>query len=123
MITKSWGNPRGMHIIDLSNNTYLFNFSEPATPTRIMSEAPWNILGSLLCLHRWTPQIDIHEIVFRYSPFWIQIHGVPLERISRVNAERIASKVGDVEEVEDPFVGNQIARGFMRARVLVDITN
>lgn len=122
MIIKSWGNPRGMYIVNLSTNTYLFNFSEPATPRRIMAEAPWNILGSLLCLHRWTPEFTVHEIDFTYSPFWIQIHGVPLDGISKENARRIASKVGEVEEVEDPFMGYKLARGFMRARVNVDIT-
>lgn len=122
MITKSWGNPRGMYILDLNTNTYLFNFSEPVTPRRIMAEAPWNILGSLLCLHRWTPEFTLHEIDFSYSPFWIQIHGVPLEGISKENARKIASKIGEVEVVEDPFVGYKLARGFMRARVCVDIT-
>lgn len=122
MIIKSWGNPRGTYIIDLSTNTFLFNFSEPATPRRIMAEAPWNILGSLLCLHRWTPEFTLHEIEFTHSLFWIQIHGVPLEGISKENARRIASKAGEVEEVEDPFVGYKLARGFMRARVCVNIT-
>lgn len=53
MIEKSWGNPKGLHIVDLNTNTYLFNFSEPQTPQRIMEEAPWNIMGCLLSLHRW----------------------------------------------------------------------
>lgn len=121
MIIKSWGSPKGLHIIDLQENTYLFNFSEPATPRRIMEDAPWNILGSLLCLHRWTPDLTLHEVDFSYSPFWIQIHGVPLQWFSTDNARRIASKVGEVEMVEDPFVGNKIVRGFMRARVQVEI--
>lgn len=69
-----------------------------------VEEAPWNIMGSLLCLHRWTPELSIHEIDFSYSPFWIQIHGVPLEGFSVQNATKIASRVGEVEKVETPLL-------------------
>lgn len=121
MILKSWGHPKGLHTIDLSMNTYMFNFSEAMTPRKIMEDAPWNILGSLLCLHRWVPKFSIHEVDYNFSPFWIQVHGVPLEGMSLANAQRIAEKVGEVEEVEDPLIGNKIVRGFLRAKVVVNI--
>lgn len=121
MVQKSWGFPKALHIIDLNINTYLFNFSEATTPRRILDEAPWNILGSLLCLYRWVPELSIHEVNFTFCPFWIQMHGVPLEGFSIANAKKIASMVGKVDEVEDPLVGNKIVRGFLRARVYVNI--
>lgn len=67
-------------------------------------------------------EISIHEVMYSYSPFWIQIHGVPLEGFSEENARRIAGKVGEVEKVENPIWNNQIVRGFMRAKVIVDLT-
>lgn len=69
MVQKSWGFPKGLHIIDLSTNTFLFNFAEATTPQRVIGEAPWNILGSLLCLHRWVPELSIHEVNFTFCPF------------------------------------------------------
>lgn len=122
MIMKSWGHPKGLHIIDLSKNTYLFNFSEDMTPRRIMEEAPWNILDSLLCLHRWVPEFSILEVDYSFSPFWIQVHGVPLEGMSLANVKKMAAMVGEIEEVEDPFIGNKIVCGFLRERVTVNIT-
>lgn len=74
-----------------------------------------------MCLHRWVPELSIHEVNFTFCPFWIQMHGVPLEGFSLTNARKIASKVGKVDEVEDPLVGNKIIRGFLRARVYVNI--
>lgn len=49
------------------------------------------------------------------------MHGVPLEGFSIANAKKIASMVGQVDEVEDPLVGNKIVRDFLRARVYVNI--
>lgn len=122
MVQKSWGHPKGLHIIDLNTNTYLFNFSEASTPRKIMEDAPWNILGSLLCLHRWVPEFSIHEVDYSFSPFWIQMHGVPLEGMSMANATKMAAMVGEIKEIEDPVVGNKLVRGFLRAKVVVNIT-
>ncbi|KAF7844037.1 kinesin KP1-like [Senna tora] len=58
MIIKSWGNPQGLHIVDLSRNTYIFNFKDAEMPQRIMQEVPWNVLGNLMSLQRWNSQIE-----------------------------------------------------------------
>lgn len=43
MILKSWNYPKGLHIIDLSTNTYLFNFSDCITPLKILEAALWKV--------------------------------------------------------------------------------
>lgn len=68
-ILKSWGFPKGLHIIDLQMSTYLFNFSEAFSPRRIMEEALWHILGYLLNLQRWIPEVSIHEVDYNFCPF------------------------------------------------------
>lgn len=122
MIMKSWGNPEGLEIIDFGKNTFLFNFKDFKTSQRIYDEGPWNILGSLLCLRRWVPEFTVFEIPFVQCPFWIQIHGVPLEGISKENATKIGSKLGEVLDVEEPIAEKRITRDFMRVRVSIDIT-
>ncbi|KAF7828451.1 homeobox-leucine zipper protein HAT4 [Senna tora] len=122
MLIRSWGFPKGLHIVDLQMNTFLFNFSEADTPNRIMEDAPWSVLGYLVSLQRWVPEVAIHEVDYDLIPFWVQIHGAPLNGISENNARRIAERMGEVLTVENPFMENKIVRGFMRARVMVDIT-
>ncbi|KAF7806998.1 putative N-acetyltransferase [Senna tora] len=121
MLIKSWGYPKGIHIVDLSTNTFLFNFNEANTPRRIMEEAPWNVMGYLISLQRWVLEVTIHEVSYDYSPFWIQIHGVPLQGYSEENAIKIAKKIGEVLNVENPIVDNKIIRGFLHVRVLINI--
>lgn len=79
-------------------------------------------MGSLLCLQRWVLEFTMFEIPFAHCLFWIQIQGVPLEGISKDNAMKIGSKIGKVFTVEDPIVEKRITRGFMRVKVLIDIT-
>lgn len=123
MIKKGWGDPERLNIVDISLNTFLFNFTNHETPSRILKESPWNILGQALVLQEWDPQAPIQEIEFKHIPFWIQIHGLPLELFSKQNDVRAGSKIGEVMEVEEPFNGTSINRGFLRARVLVNINN
>ncbi|KAF7808291.1 kinesin KP1-like isoform X1 [Senna tora] len=122
IIIKSCSNPPGLDIVNLVENTLLFNFKDAETAQRIMNEAPSNVLGKLLCLQKWSPELTLDEVHYCRSPFWIQIHNVPPEGFSMANVERIARKVGDVMEVEKLIINNKIVRGFMRARVMVDIT-
>lgn len=58
----------------------------------------------------------VHEMVFDYVPFWIQIHCVPLEGLSMESAWRIALKVGQVQCVENPITGNRVVRYFTRVK-------
>lgn len=70
----------------------------------------------------WPPNIIVYEVDYSRVGFHIQIHGVPLEGFTTNNAARIASKVGEVIKVENPIVEHKIIKGFLRARVLIDIT-
>lgn len=123
MIKKGWGNPKGLSIVDISPNIFLFNFTDLETSNRILEKAPWNILGQVLILKQWNPQISVHEIDFTHAPYWIQIHGMPLEFFSKQNAAHTGSKIGEVIDVEDPFHGTTIKRSFLRVRVLLNTKN
>ena len=59
--------------------------------------------------------------MFNMVSFWVQLHGIPLEALTRKNAEKIGGRLGFVEDVEDPFVDGQIFRSFLKVRVLFDI--
>ena len=40
IITKAWGEPPSLSIVDLEANTFMFNLVEEDTPKRIMEESP-----------------------------------------------------------------------------------
>lgn len=123
MIKKGWGDTEGLVIIDLSPNTFLFNFPNFEIPNRILDEAPWNILEQALILKKWHPQISMHEVEFSHTPYWVQMHGFPLEFFSKDNIVKTGRKLGEVLEVEDPFHGTTISRGFLHTKISINVKN
>lgn len=81
-------------------------------------------MGFLLVVQIWKPLLTTREVDFNSSPYWVQFHGVPLEGMRRNNVQNIGARVGDVIAFEDPKVeGGGIARGFIRAKVILDVHN
>lgn len=96
MIRKGWGDLENLTIINMGANVFLFNFDDDELPNKILQDAPWNVLGCVLTFQRWIPEIALHEVNFSFFPFWIQIHGRPLENFTIKNTAKISAKIGEV---------------------------
>lgn len=55
------------------------------------------------------------------SPYWIQLHGLPLEGFTMKNVLRIGRRFDEVVAIEDPVLDGKILRNFARVRVLVNV--
>ncbi|KAH7861053.1 hypothetical protein Vadar_021030 [Vaccinium darrowii] len=53
-------------------------------------------------------------------PFWVQIHGLPVEKLSRANAETIGSRLGKLMALETSSAGFCLSRGFLQVRVEIN---
>ena len=69
-----------------------------------MEVGPWNIEGYPLILKMWNQNMAVEDIDFSSLPLWIQVHDLPIEYMSKENAEEIGAMVGEVLEVD--FTGN-----------------
>ena len=69
-------------------------------------------------IKKWPHELALEDINMEVVLFWIQIRGVQPNLCSGDNIRCLASKVGEVEEIEDPYK----FRGFLRAKVAVDTT-
>ncbi|XP_031287981.1 uncharacterized protein LOC116146703 [Pistacia vera] len=92
------------------------------TPKQILQDSPWNVLGALLNLQRWVPDISLYEIDFIRAPFWVQIHGLLLAKTSTQSVIQIGFVLGGVLQVEKPLVQDRLMCSYLRVRVLIDIT-
>ncbi|RYQ97067.1 hypothetical protein Ahy_B08g093057 [Arachis hypogaea] len=54
--------------------------------------------------------------------FWIQVHGIPVDYISKETTIRIENMLGVVAEVENSKVDRVLRRSFLRIRVGINIT-
>ncbi|KAJ1394180.1 Zinc finger, CCHC-type [Sesbania bispinosa] len=121
IVSKAWDVKDEVKISDLGPNIYLFTFSEVEKVKKVLEEGPWFIMGHLLSVQYWIPEVSVFEINFDHVYFWVQLHRLPLEYMTVNNARKVAQKIGTVHSIEDPFVEGQLRRPFFRVRVKVNI--
>ncbi|KAJ1416270.1 Zinc finger, CCHC-type [Sesbania bispinosa] len=117
ILLKAWRSPNEVKVTNMGINKFLFTFLTKDEAKDVIDKGPWYVMGIIINLQYWVPQISAHE---DRVPFWVQLHGLPLEMMSTTNAAKIVGKV-EVQEVENPFVGNRLIRIFIRVKTLIDI--
>lgn len=121
VIEKAWKTEEEFSISSWKDNVYAFGFKNEDDPCRIISRGPWSVMGSLLILRKWDQRKTFNDLDFSFSPFWIQIHGLPLGFLNPKAGMEIAKSLGEVIAVEEPGERGRLAN-FLRVRIWVDIT-
>ncbi|KAE9458498.1 hypothetical protein C3L33_09599, partial [Rhododendron williamsianum] len=62
---------------------------------RVISRGPWSVMGALLVLRKWDQKKSFSDLDFNFSPFWIQIHGLPLGFLNSKAGMVITKSIGD----------------------------
>ncbi|KAH7850237.1 hypothetical protein Vadar_029677 [Vaccinium darrowii] len=116
-----WKTRAAFHVVPWSsNNTYLFRFEDEADKIAILKDGPWSIMNNLLVLKGLTDGVVVSELDFSLCPFWVQIHGLPIEKMSRANAEIIGNCIGNLLAIEVSHGGLLLDRSFLRVKVEVN---
>ncbi|RYR38257.1 hypothetical protein Ahy_A09g043235 [Arachis hypogaea] len=115
-----WGDPQGLVITNAGPNSFILNFKNQEEARRAYDGGPWIIEGHMLSLQWWSPNLSIEEVNNNQLPIWIQIHGLPYDKINIKNAEKIGAIVGRIISAENPFVEGNMLRFFLRVRVEIN---
>ncbi|RYR14789.1 hypothetical protein Ahy_B04g071489 [Arachis hypogaea] len=116
-----WGDQQGLVIINVGPNSFILNFKSPEEARRAYDGRPWRIEGHMLSLQWWSSNLSIDEVNYNQLPIWVQIHGLPYDKINIKNDEKIGAIVGRVIGAEDPFVEGNMLRSFLRVRVEINV--
>jgi hypothetical protein len=100
-LSKAWDFAIPFSFVALGPNKYLLKFSKKEHIDKINQQVTWNVNGCLLTLQQWSPTATLGEIASQKFPFWIQIHGLPLENMTTRNAIAIGKGLGDFLKVDD----------------------
>jgi hypothetical protein len=120
-LTKAWDFDVPFSFAPLKPNKFLFKFSKKEHLSRIQKFTTWNVNGSLLTLQQWSPKATMDELSSNLSPFWIQIHGLPLENMTIKNAVAIGKGIGELIKVDD-IEGDSITfRSYLRILVEINV--
>ena len=114
---KAWKPTKGMSVKMVGENLFLFTFNEAGDKRRVEVQAPWNIDGFHLILKRVKRNQLPREVDFSTTFFWAQAHNLPLEYLTKENAEIIGNGMGKYIEVD--LSGTESSKGgnFLRFKV------
>ncbi|KAM1084188.1 hypothetical protein PS2_022246 [Malus domestica] len=118
ILWATWKEVGEMQVKWVKDNLYIIIVPDENSARQILSQVPWAVMKKNFSVKRWSQDLALEEIQWELVLFWVQIRGVPLCLSTSSNITRLATAIGQVEEVEDP----SMARGFLRAKVLVDTT-
>ncbi|CAL5438970.1 unnamed protein product [Camellia sinensis] len=122
VINSAWKTRASLRISPWNENVYLFQFDELEDRRRVLEDAPWSVMGSLLVLQPLQSGMVTSELEFRWCPFWVQVHGLPIEKLTKGHGETIGRRLGRLVRVEAHSEGLLLQRNFLRIRVEIDIT-
>lgn len=122
ILRKAWNTREDFSITPWSNNTTLFRFKDERDRCSILKSGPWSVMGKLLVLKPLSEGVVASEMDFNVSPFWVQIHGLPVEKMTRENGEIIGKRFARLLGIEAISDGLLLQRSFLRVRVEVNLT-
>ncbi|KAF7135970.1 hypothetical protein RHSIM_Rhsim08G0119300 [Rhododendron simsii] len=119
----AWKTRAPFSVVPWNNNIFLFRFEDAEDKEHILTEGPWSISNSLLVLQPLANGGTVFDVEFSHCPFWIQIHGLPVEKMTRANAELIGKHFGNLLTVETSHDGFLLGRSFLRVRAAVKLSD
>jgi hypothetical protein len=120
-ILQAWQFLKSLTTEYKEDNKMVFIFEDMEDLTRVLKNSPWNIKGTPLFLKHWSYDETFEEIDFVKAPIWVQVHGLPLDRMSSANAIIIAKSLGGLAEVDNLDSLKLDRKSFLRIRVLLSL--
>lgn len=116
-----WKTTDNFEIQDAGDNTTLFLFQNEEDMNRVMWASPWSFDKYLLVLHKLGKGDSISTISFDRTPFWIQIHGLPMRMQTKEVADKIGGLMGVIKKVDVGPRGFSMGK-YLRLWVTIDIS-
>ncbi|KAL7177015.1 hypothetical protein ACSBR2_030365 [Camellia fascicularis] len=120
IIRPAWRTRGELTISPWQDNVYLFQFSEEDDRHRVLRDSPWSVMGWLLIVQPLSPSQTAEELDFSWCQFWVQVHGLPIQKLTKQNGEILGQKIGRLVRVEAHTEGLLFYRSFLRIRVAID---
>ncbi|KAK9279540.1 hypothetical protein L1049_013219 [Liquidambar formosana] len=73
-----WKLVKGLTLVDLGKNLFLFQFYYPLDRRRVLDTGPWSFDKSLVLLKEVEGDVQPSELVIDKATFWVQVDNLPL---------------------------------------------
>ncbi|XP_059436809.1 uncharacterized protein LOC132169876 [Corylus avellana] len=121
VLSTVWRTAGGVKFKELRETIWLFEFTDEGDKRRVLEGRPWSFDGQILVLNEFDGSTPPSQLEFNQSPFWIQVHDMPLLCMNKSIGTKIGSSLGKLEDVD--VAGDGMGWGScLRLRVTIDIT-
>lgn len=121
VLSRVWRTVRAVIFQELSDNVWLFEFEDEFDMRRVLDGRPWSFDRQIIVLTEFDGSIPPTQMQFSHSPFWVQVHDMPLIFMSKGIGEKIGESMGQLVEVD--VAGEGVGWGrCLRIRVVLDLS-
>ena len=99
----------------------MVEFSDTKDKKKVLEMSPWSFEKQLILLQEFKGEQAPKKISLTRSPFWIQIHNLPLKSRTRETGRAIGTMIAEVLVVDVAKSGVQWGK-CLRVKVSIDIT-
>lgn len=118
---RIWFTKEPPKVEEIGQNLFLFTFKSEADRNRVWQRRPWTINKAHLVLREWKTDIALDDIRFDTTTFWIQIKALPLQFMTKTNAEMIGNLFNKMLQFESYTRTNILGTKYLRMQVEVEI--
>ncbi|XP_030924789.1 uncharacterized protein LOC115951782 [Quercus lobata] len=116
-----WKPNKSIGISMIEEEMFLVEFDDERDKRRVLEMSPWHYEKQLVLLQDFDGDQDPKDIVFKWSPFWVQMYNLPLKHRTRETGIAIEASLGEVLEVDVADSGVQWGK-CLRVRVKIDVS-
>uniref|UniRef100_A0A199UAY2 CCHC-type domain-containing protein n=1 Tax=Manihot esculenta TaxID=3983 RepID=A0A199UAY2_MANES len=120
VLALAWKPTKGVHVKEMGNNVFLFQFFHPWDIDNVLRYSPWNYQQIPILLRELKPEENPRQVELTKLAMWVQVHDVPLGFWSEKYAQDIGNFIGSFIAA-DPKNFTQVWHEYMRIRVDVDV--
>lgn len=78
VLSRIWRLSGSVLFKEVLDNVWVFEFEEIADKRRVLEGRPWSFDRQILVLQEFDGTTPPSQLVFSHSPFWVQVHEMPL---------------------------------------------
>ncbi|XP_023928142.1 uncharacterized protein LOC112039499 [Quercus suber] len=116
-----WKLNKGVQISVLENEMFMVEFGDEKDKKKVLEMSPWSFEKQLVLLQKFKGEQAPKEIQLARSPFWVQIHNLPLKSRTGETGKAIGATLGEVLDVDVAESGVQWGT-CLRVKVSIDVT-
>jgi hypothetical protein len=122
MLASIWRIVGTVTFNEVQDNVWLFEFTDEDDKKRVMDGRPWSFDRQILILNDFDGSVLPAQVQFTHSPFWIQVHDMPLICMNKGIGTKIGESLRELEDVDVARDGSGWGRS-LRLRVNIDLRN